>query len=220
MYLAFPNYIYVQTVPSLKVAKEIISDDMQIVNLEEEKSEIARYLVYANGALTGTYNTASEAIAEAEEIRGLVVNNERQTVWESNIASYNQVVGLNTQKVDTSADTFAACVSMVAALEGREVDLATVKASAGDKWDIISQYTGKTALNLYGIELNQVLYYVGKETPVIVGLGADHYVVMMSYNSSKIRYKDPMIGEDVVVSKSEFEAMMNRSGNEYYSYIK
>lgn len=220
VYLSFPPYIYVQTVPTLKVAKEIISDDMQMITLEEEKSQLSRYLVYANGALTQTYNTAAEAIAKADEIRGLVVNNERQTVWESNIASYNQVVGLNHQQVEKKEDTFAACVSMAAALEGQETVLSEISQAAGDKWEILGRYTGKSGLNLYGIELDQVLYYVGKETPVIVGLGGNHYVVLMSYNSSKIRYKDPLESEDVVVARSEFERMMNRAGNEYYSYVK
>ena len=220
VYLAFPPYIYVQAVPSLKVAKEIVSDDMQVVNLEEEKSDIARYLVYANGALVETYNTAAEAIAKADEIRGLVVNHERQTVWESNIASYNQVVGINHQQVETKEESFAACVFMAAALEGQETDIADIKQASGQKWDVIGQYTGKAGLNLYGTKLEQVLYYVGKETPVIVGLGGNHYVLLMSYNDTKIRYKDPLEAEDVVVTRSEFERMMNRAGNEYYSYIK
>ncbi len=220
VYLAFPLYIYVQTVPSLKAAKEIISDDMQVILLEEEKMEIARFLVYANGALTDTYNTAAEAIAKAEEVRGLVVNNERQTVWESNIASYNQVVGLNTFNVEKVEDTFAACVSMAAALEGQETSLEEIKNAQGQPWEVLQQFTGKNGLNLYGIALDQVLYYVGKETPVIAGLGDGHYVMLMSYNSTKVRYKDPLAGEDVVVSKAEFLGTMNRNGNEYYSYIK
>ena len=220
VYLAFPPYIYVQTVPSLKVAKEIVSDDMHVIEIEEEKSDVSRYLVYANGTLVETYNTAAEAIAKADEIRGLVVNNERQTVWESNIASYNQVVGLNHLKVGSKADSFAACVSMMAALEGQEMSLDKVKQASGNKWEIIEKYTQKKGLNLYGIKLNQVLYYVGKETPVVVGLGGNHYVLLMSYNNTKIRYKDPLQEEDVVVSRTEFENMMRRGGNEYYSYIK
>ncbi len=220
VYLAFPPYIYVQAVPALKVAKEIISDDMQIVNMEEKRSDIVRYLVYANGSLVTTYNTAAEAIAKADEIRGLVVNNERQTVWESNIASYNQVVGINHQQIPAKGDSFAACVSMAAALEGQEVSIEDIKQASGDRWEIIGRFTGKTGLNLYGTKLDQVLYYVGKETPVVVGLGGNHYVLLMSYNNTKIRYKDPLTEEDVVVQRSEFERMMNRKGNEYYSYIK
>jgi hypothetical protein len=202
------------------VAKEIVSDDMQVIEIEEEKSDVSRYLVYANGALVETYNTAAEAITKADEIRGLVVNNERQTVWESNIASYNQVVGLNHMKAGSKADSFAACVSMMAALEGQEVSSDEIKQDYGNKWEIIEKYTQKKGLNLYGIKLNQVLYYVGKETPVVVGLGGNHYVLLMSYNNTKIRYKDPLQEEDVVVSRTEFENMMRRGGNEYYSYIK
>ena len=220
VYLAFPPYIYVQTVPSLKVAKEIVSDDMQVVNLKEKKSEIARYLVYANGALVETCNTEGEAIAIADEIRGLVVNNDRQTVWESNIASYNQVVGIQHYQAESVGDSFAACVAMAAALEGHETVMEEIKQAEGNKWEILARYTGKTGLNLYGTKVDQILYYVGKETPVIVGLGGDHYVVLMSYNSTKIRYKDPMKEEDVVVSKAEFERMVSSAGNEYYSYIK
>ena len=42
----------------------------------------------------------------------------------------------------------------------------------------------------------------------------------MSYNSTKVRYKDPLLGEDVLVAKTDFEKQMNSAGNEYYSYIK
>ena len=141
-------------------------------------------------------------------------------MWESNIASYNQVVGLGTQNVTAKEDSFAACVSMAAALEGQEADISEIKQAKGNKWEILSRYTQKTGLNLYGTNVNQILYYVGKEIPVIVGLGNNHYVVLMSYNSTKIRYKDPLAAEDVVVTKAQFEDMVNRAGNEYYSYIR
>lgn len=220
VYLAFPAYIYIQTVPSLKAAKEIVSDDMRVVNLVEERSQAVRYLVYVNGVLSDTCHTAAEAIARAEEMRGLVVNQERQTVWESNISSYQQVVGLGIQKVDQASDTFAACVSMAAALEGKEISVQEIRGTEGEKWNILGQCAGKVGLNLYGITLDQALYYVSKETPVLVGLGGEHYVVLMSYNSTKVRYKDPLLGEDVVVSKAEFRRQMEQAGNEYYSYIK
>lgn len=220
VYIAFPAYVYVQTVPALKVAKEIVSNDMRIITINQSSLDITQYLVYANGALVETCNTAYEAIEKAEEIRGLVVNNARQTVWESNIPSYNQVIGLNMKTVDRKADTFAACISMICALEGYDGTFDEVKLQSGDKIKIMELYVEGGAINLYGLPLEDVLYYVGKETPVIAGLGGEHYVLVMSYNSTKVRYMDPLTGEEQVLERDAFEDKMKTSGNEYYSYIK
>jgi uncharacterized protein (UPF0332 family) len=220
LYLEFPAYIYVQTVPSLKVTKEVVSNEMRIINVEEQKLGVTQYLVYANGTLTSTYSTVYDAIAQAEENRGLVVNNDRQTIWESNIAEYNQVIGLNLQKADKTSDTFAACVSMIAALEGKEATIKEVKAAGEDNLDMLDAYVDGGALNLYGCSLDQVLYYIGKEVPVIARIGKNHYVLLMSYNSTKVRYMDPLSGEETVLEREAFEEKMKASGNEYYSYLK
>ncbi|MDO4555838.1 MAG: hypothetical protein Q4B70_11920 [Lachnospiraceae bacterium] len=219
LYLQFPSYIYVQTVPTLKLTKELVSDELQIIDVEEQGMDVTQYLVYTNGTLTGTFSTAYDAIAQAEESRGLVVNNDRQTVWESNIAEYNQVIGLNMQKVSKKSDTFASCVSMIAALEGEDVTMEEIKAAGEDKLSVLGAYTSG-ALNLYGCTLDQMLYYIGKEIPVIAGLGDNQYVLLMSYNSTKVRYMDPLSGEEVVVLRTAFEKQMSQSENEYYSYVR
>lgn len=220
LYLQFPLYVYVQKVPALKVTKELVTDEMNIVNVEERGLSVAQYLVYANGALAGTYGTAYEAIKEAEEIRGLVVNNERQTVWESNIAEYNQVIGLNMQKADSRQDTFYACVAMIAALEGKNADIAQIKEQGKEKQKVLDAYVGGGALNLYGCSVDQILCYIGKDIPVIAGLPNGQYVLVMSYNSTKIRYMDPLSGEEVVLSRADFQNKAKQAGNEFYSYMK
>lgn len=220
VYVAFPAYIYVQTVPALKISKEIISNDSRIVNMQQSSMEITQYLVYANGTLVETCNTAYEAIEKAEEIRGLVVNNERQTIWESNIPSYNQVIGLNMKKADRKKDTLAACISMICDREGYQGSYDEIKLQTGDTIKILKQYIENGVINLYGLPLSDVLYYVGKDIPVIAGIEEGHYVLIMSYNSTKVRYMDPLSGEENVLEREDFENKMKASGNEYYSYIK
>ncbi len=220
VYVGFPPYIYVQTVPALKVTKEIVSNDSRIVNIQQSNMEITQYLVYANGALVETCNTAYEAIKKAEEIRGLVVNNQRQTIWESNIPSYNQVIGLNMKKADRKSDTLAACISMICDMEGYEGNFDEIRLQTGSQIKTIEKYIRNGVVNLYGLALSDVLYYVGKDTPVIAGIEEGHYVLVMSYNSTKVRYMDPLSGEENVLEREAFEDKMKASGNEYYSYIK
>lgn len=220
LYLQFPLYIYVQTVPALKVTKELVSDEMKIISVEEKGLDVTQYLVYANGTLMKTCSTVYDAIKEAEEVRGLVVNNDRQTIWESNIASYNQVIGLNMQKVDQVSDTFAACVSMISALEGKNISIDEIKSQNKDQLDLLNSCVNGGSLNLYGCSVDQILYYVGKELPVIAGLGGNRYVLVMSYNSTKIRYMDPLKGEEVVLDREQFEKKVKKNGYEFYSYLK
>jgi ABC-type bacteriocin/lantibiotic exporter with double-glycine peptidase domain len=105
-------------------------------------------------------------------------------------------------------------------LEGKEISINEIKELKGNKQKVLGAATEKTELNLYGIKLSQALYYVGKEVPLIARIGKDHFVVIMSYNSAKVRYMDPLGGKEVVLKRSELEDKIRYYGNEYYSYVK
>ena len=109
---------------------------------------------------------------------------------------------------------------MIAALEGKEAAIEQVKKTEGDFLEVLSAYVGGGSLNLYGCSTDQILYYIGKEIPVIAGLGGNHYVLVMSYNSTKVRYMDPLSGDEVVLERDQFKQQMKKSGNEFYSYLK
>ena len=58
------------------------------------------------------------------------------------------------------------------------------------------------------------------EIPFKAGVGNKLNVVLMIYNSTKVRYMDPLSGEEVVLEREQFEQKMKESGNEFYSYLK
>jgi hypothetical protein len=44
--------------------------------------------------------------------------------------------------------------------------------------------------------------------------------LIVSYNSEAVRYYDPVLDEEVRVSRKEYEASMSKGNNELYSYVQ
>ncbi|MDQ9827160.1 hypothetical protein RFZ44_28285, partial [Acinetobacter sp. 163] len=65
---------------------------------------------------------------------------------------------------------------------------------AGNIQELLEKYSGQTVRNLTGCSLDDVLYYVSKGNPVLARHRGGRYVIVMSYNSTKIRYLDPVTG--------------------------
>ena len=100
-------------------------------------------------------------------------------------------------------------------IQASYTDLVLADASMGT---MLNQYLGKRSVNLSGATLSQALYYVGKGAPVVARVKEDYYILITSYNSTDIRYTDPVKGMVIKESRSQVEEML--ADKIFYSYIK
>jgi hypothetical protein len=75
------------------------------------------------------------------------------------------------------------------------------------------------AADISGISLDMLLSYVSDGIPVISRIDDGRYVLVVSYNSEAVRYYDPVIDDEVRVSRQEYESSMEKGNNELYTYI-
>ena len=221
MYFRFPEYVYIQIEPDLVLSRILTSEDDVSLTLEKGEDTARQYYIYADGQKKESYTNLSEAVRAAAEERGNVIDSNEKVLWQCVFDEYHIVAGMDrVTKVSSDKDSLAACLSMFASVNGKNVTVSQIKRKDGTMEDLLAQCTGYETLNLTGCSIDEVLYYISQGSPVLARYSSGRFVVIMSYNSTKLRYLDPVTGKSTAVSRTELTDTLRKAGNEYYSYLE
>lgn len=219
LYFTVPSNIYLSYVPSLYVTKER-ADAAAVSMITTISSDGITYNVYDNLGLSKIYEVAGDAINYAISIEGIVVSSEGEVVYrKSESQEYNTIAAaVFHHSTGTVEDSLNDCVYMVLTYEGAEVSEEEIAEYA----DAVSAMNGlgtKEAIDITGLSLDMVLGYVSDGVPVISRIDDGRYVLVVSYNDWDVRYYDPVIDDETVVSREEYESLMSKWNNELYTYV-
>ncbi len=220
LFFKFPEYIYIQVEPDLILAKILSSEDDSSLTLSRSGNAPQQYFVYAEGKLQGTYTNLPEAVNSAVEARGNVIDSNESVLWECVFADYAMVAGMDeVEKVSGDGKSLAGCLSMIARVNGKSVSTGSIDTDDASVTELLAEYSGQQALNLIGCSLDDVLYYISKGSPILAQYTEGRYVIVMSYNSTKIRYLDPVTGISTVEDREQITENFRKAGNVFYSYL-
>ncbi len=217
-YMVFPSNIYVKTKPRLIITEESLFNEAKQLDLDSKKQK-NRYYMYAAGKYQGSYSSSQKAIREAYDVSGLVTTNQGEIIWrKTTLDDYNSVAQkIGIYNVESAEDSLKACIYMMANYEGIAFDFSTMEGENG--LDMITKYVGRTGVNMSGNLMDVGLYYLCNDVPFIVKYSDNTYVLVTSFNSSAVRYINPLESEDIRVDREEFEENMAAEGNVMYSYV-
>lgn len=220
LYFAFPEYVYIQVAPDLLLTRIRASEDDRSLELKRNNEEVDQYFVYADGKKAATYTNLPDAVMEASQLRGNVFDNKEHMIWQCAFDEYNIVPGMDKViKVRSDSMSLAGCLSMIAKLNGISMTPDEIDRKPGMPAALLEMCTGVKTLTLTGCALDDVLYYVSAGSPVLAKYSETRYVVVMSYNSTKIRYLDPVTGNSTVEDRAGITETFKKQGNIFYSYL-
>lgn len=221
LYLKFPEYVYIQIAPDLVLTHFSVDEDDRTITLKKSGDVTKQYMVYAAGKKQGTYTSLSDAIAAADETRGNVIDSQEKTVWQCIFPEYGIVAGMDhVIKAGSKRRSLEACLAMIAAHNGKNRSIESIYASSGTIEERIKDCSGYPAINLTGCSVDEVLYYISEGMPVLARYSDRRYVIVMSYNATKLRYLDPVTGLSTATGRAELTSKLEDAGNEFYSYWK
>ncbi len=159
------------------------------VNTEKEKL----YYVYAGGSLESSWPTPTEAIEHADEMVGVVINDEKEYVWER--GNKDDEASISLDKIPDIVRTGT-------------MDVAVLEASLG-----------KVVLDLTGCTLDQVLYFVSEGRPVIAGT-EDGSVIITGYDDyGNLILLNPGEEETYYCGPNDSLEMFEAAGNRFVTYL-
>ena len=192
----------------------VITEDTTVRVLRPEEQENAWYAV-SFGEAIGKYDTAGEAVSAADEAVGVVINRSGQIVWERGVKGTRAEIALGT----ISGDSVQSAMKQLFAARNVEVDTSGLSFADETLERAVSQYLKAELLELKGADLDQVLYYVYKKSPVIAFLEDDTAVVITAYDSQSITYQNPKTGKSIKLDKTDAQKLFEKAGNVFFSYI-
>ena len=76
-----------------------------------------------------------------------------------------------------------------------------------------------TPVNLTGCTVDEILYFVSKENPVIAITNGNHAVLITAYTETTVTWLDPVTGGKTTMSLSNAESYFKASDYVFISYI-
>lgn len=216
-YIRFPSSYEMRLQPQWGKDVTSLKTSERYVRLEQPK--VAKYYVYAGGKITVSYESAARAIKEADEQMGVVVSSNHQVVWErSGAFLQNMIGGLELTKTSAKVSSIAACAHMVLKVNHLDLEASEVAKKGETAYEVLARYLQRP-LNLKGCTLDEVLYFVSGNKPVIAMTGDRKAVVIGGYTESQLTIYNPLDGKSETVSRAQYENIFEEAGNYFVGYM-
>jgi hypothetical protein len=219
--LSLPSNLYLESASLPVMTKQKAYDNFATMELATTVSEDGYYVFDSKGYNTECL-TAGQAIEQVvENDAGLVIDSEGNVIYRNQDATtYNTVADLIKETPCTDAGkSLMTCAYMCMEYLDSRVALEDVL-SFDDYETAFSELTTGRGVNVSGIDLSTALYFLDRNIPFIARIGDGHYVLVISYNDTHIRYYDPVADSEEKVTREEFEDSLSQYGNTIYTFVK
>lgn len=214
-YISLPaGYVMAQQ-PSVLSTKSVMITENTTARLPESDTKTRKYYIYAYGGITTSRTSASEAIQLADEQMGVVMDNASHIVWERGGKFLSKELSGISYPEDTS-NTIKASTQML--LQGAQITTSVSQLKGNSIVKMLRNYL-ETPVSLSGCTVDEVLYFVSSERPVIGMLNDHHAVLLTGYTSSTVTWMDPATRSSTTVSLAKAEQTFKDAGYIFVSYI-
>ena len=179
--------------PKVLKPKQILFEQPKTV-MFEKTSTLEKYYVYGYGELQGIYTNAGEAIRTADSFSGVVVASDQSYIWERGNRDLQYSIDEENKEIE----------SIRKRLESKEAPV-----------DVMKDVHDGTMLNLTGCTIEELLYIINQDRPIIAMLNTDQAVILVGYSDTTITYISVETGERRTVLYEEMDEMTKDSGNTY-----
>ncbi len=150
------------------------------------------YYVYAGGSMNSRFSAVGPAIRRADEEVGVVIDNEKQFIWERGNRDTTSLM-----KVE----------NVPAAFRMGTMDVERIESELGSE-----------VLDLTGCTLDMVLYFVGQKRPVLANT-PQGVVTIVGYDEYNVILLNPGEDETYYGGMQDSTSLFEKAGNQFLTYI-
>lgn len=215
-YLSLPAGFILEKKPAITATKQVMVTENTTLHLSnDEVNSSAKYYIYANGEITKSTTNAAKAIQEADHQMGIVMDNSSHIVWERGGKFLSKQIG-NISYPEGNATSTKAAAQML--LQAAQVTTSTSQLSGKSILSMLKKHLERPVA-LTGCTLDEVLYFVSGEKPVIGMVDNNHAVLITEYTTSEVCWMDPVTRTKRRMSLQRAENLFKEAGYRFVSYI-
>ncbi len=211
----------------LMTPEEVLFEGGRIVDLEGRGDLLNiedYYPVYAKNAISAIYSDPAEAVATADRDSGVVIHDSGVYVWRKGGRNNEyQISGIETAAEDAlekaASSGLAVCLDTIYNLEGIVQDADAQVQDGNPAKEILAETINGTVLDLEGCSLDEMLYYIAHDTPVLAVTETGNLLIV-GYDTKNISVLDPEAGDIHKIGLNDSRDLFERSGNGFITYLK
>ena len=185
------------------------------LHLKNTENNIEKYYIYAYGGITTSMADPAAAIQLADEQMGAVMDNKSHIVWERGGKFLSKELS-NISYPENQTSSVKACTQMLLQAAQHTVSVNELKGKS--IISMLSKYLDQP-VNLTGCTLDEILYFVSGEKPVIGMLDNSHAVLITGYTSSTVTWMNPDTMQKTTTSIINADRMFKNAGYVFVSYV-
>lgn len=188
----------------------------------EIENPVSRYYVYGRYGIDGTFTHEAEAINLAYSISGTVVNQNGDYIWKRTTRSTrNQIMAITGKQRSEGSSDLAVCLETILEFCGSIKNVQPMLDRGKTVRQILEEnINGATVLDLRGVSLDAILYYVNQDIPVLVSLDDDSAMLVIGFNELNVVVMNPETGSVYKVGMNDATNLFRQSGNRFITYLR
>ncbi|MBR5377484.1 MAG: hypothetical protein IK139_09415 [Lachnospiraceae bacterium] len=203
----------------LLTPKEVVYEGVRSVNLgDPSEDEEETYIVYAKGLITGIYSSLSSAIEKADSDAGVVIFDVDKYAWAKMGKENEKSIPLE-DVVEFTGDGVYDCLTAMLDYTGTKADISDEVLSGVPVIKILEDNMDANILNLEGCTLDEVLYYVSSDRPVLAPSKVQTLLIT-GYDTKNIEVLNPAEESIHKIGLNDAKELFESRGNEFISYVR
>ena len=206
----------------LLTPKEALFEGENEASLAAAEMTASRFFRYGLYGLEHVYTSESNAINDAYEKAGVVINDSGNYVYyRGNLVQRNQIMKIIATQVEDNQSAVAACIDTIFRFENVNRSAQYMLERGEGIRDILQDNLSDVqVLDLSGCPLDTVLFYLNQDLPILVTLPEGNCQLLTGFNETEVVVLDPVAGTLGKISKKEAEARYSVNGNRFMTYIR
>jgi hypothetical protein len=186
------------------------------------ENPIVRYYVYGKYGIDATFTHEAAAVNLAYSINGTVVNQNGEYIWKKTTRSTrNQIMAITGTMASEDNSQLSVCIETILGFAGSVRKAQPLLDSGMTVKQILEEnISDAVVLDLRGVSLDAVLYYVNQDIPVLATLSDGSAMLVVGFNDLNVVVMDPQSGTVYKLGMNDAASFFGESGNMFVTYVK
>ena len=194
--------------------KQVLFEGSRSVQPEEKKEDENFYVYAFDGTFAGAYSEANEAVLEAYDRMGVVVDKDQNYIWRrGGRKTRTQLTVFDNLQEKQGESSLQAAIEVLLSTQNTYADAGVYLAEGYTPYEILSEHVNGRVLNLSGCSVSMVLYYVSQGYPVLALEGVAEAELITGYDPQNIILTNPLTGESYKKGMNDSTQMFEELGN-------
>ena len=202
--------------------KQVMYEGERSIHLPQKEEKQECHYVYDGYRLSAIVQQPREAVSKADALSGKVIDENGNCIWEtSNSSNVNQIMKITADAVSEERSSVAVCIDTILSFEGVSRNSMQLLQAGKSLFDILQEnLPDDKVLDLTGCSMESVLYYVGRDIPVMALLNDGNAVLIVGYNELNTVIFNPMSGTISKMGMNDSRDYFEANGNCFITYSK